>query len=176
MTNDHEPRIEITQNGPVRFSSVWLKYVESVDLDVHCINSLIGPRERGIDRRAHHQILSLAQYRQPLAWYLCAVTYPYRWEQNVHVLAFPNPGHEETVTHSGMTVSLINASSAPITDEWIDPNDRNANVRRFRTCRNWQAAWMLHRRLGAVNETNPDRRRFAKPAKKKKSTYDVPLF
>jgi hypothetical protein len=137
------------------FSSIWLKSIRAVDLDVHCIGSLVGDRvvlasKRG--RAGQEDALMLTDFPQPLAWYLCGVTEPYRHADNIH-LAFeyaPGESWSGPALRPGVQVALVNAQ--PIFGWGLDSIPVGAaheNERLFRTCRNFQFAHFLRHERGA---------------------------
>lgn len=153
------PTITLHRRGD--FSSIWLKYVTGVDLDVHCIRSLIGGRHHGIELYARHQTLTLDQHTPtPLAFYLCGVSTPYDWRRNAHLAFVAAPGETWSgeAAVPGLTVELTNA--APVFgwgEQSIDTTHPYAGARLYRTCRNWQFAHELVNRLGIRPRRNPER-------------------
>jgi hypothetical protein len=140
------------------FSTIWLVYIQAVDLTEHCISTFIGPHSRRVERDAEEQTVLLDEHPVPLAYYLCGVTYPYSWADNAHLAFEHAPGeywHGPALV-PGLTVTLQDAR--PITG-WgpasIPDGTPHAGEYLYRTCRNWQCAWHLHRRLGADNRPNP---------------------
>lgn len=160
----------LTWTRRAEYSSIWLKYVNGVNLSTHCIESLVGGRQKPLDRHQLTERLELTQHRQPLAWYLCGVTYPYRWTENAH-LAFeyvPGATWEGEATVPGLLVKLENC--LPIEGWGPDSVPEGAEFsqdRQYATCRNWQFAWWLRQNRDApvMVEQNPWRRRNS--AKKK---------
>jgi len=119
-----------------KFSSLWLKSVEDVDLSKHCINCLIGERNYGI-RQESGCTISLDANK---IWYLCGVTYPYRWEDNFHLAFEYSSGDVLTIERKGIKLVLRNAKEIPITPDYIDSDLPQALDPKFNTCRNWQFA------------------------------------
>lgn len=149
------PVIEIASEGS--YSSMWLKYVTGVDLRQHCIRSLTGRRSRRIDRESPWQRLVLDEAPRPTAFYLCAVSRPYRWEENAHLAFEPAPGEQWSglALVPALQVNLYDArpilgwggSSVPVGAE-------HAADRRFATCRNWQFAWHLSLEKGLARRSH----------------------
>lgn len=132
-------RLTLYREGhPRRY--LWLKAVTAVNTDVHCAQSLVGRYHPTIDRRAEVQDLILPDAP---AWYLCGVTDPFVWADNDHALLLPAPGHTDEVRTPGYAIGLENVRAAPIRAEHIPFGARHAENRRYRTCRNWQAAHFL---------------------------------
>lgn len=137
------------------WSSLWLRYVEAVDLDVHCIDSLVGHRSQHPDRQRAIQTFNLDERPSPAAWYLCSVSAPYRWGDNGHALILPKPGHRQEHFSGNMAITLVNAAVLDITDRDVDALHKHAGDTRYRTCRNWQAAWILLEKLGLPERRQP---------------------
>lgn len=119
-----------------KFSSFWLKSVEDVNLNKHCIECLVGKRNYQITQESGCTVCLDANK----IWYLCGVTYPYRWENNFHLAMEYSPGDIFTVKRNGVELKVFNAKEIPITDEYIDWDLPQAADRKFNTCRNWQFA------------------------------------
>jgi hypothetical protein len=140
------------------FSTIWLVYVQAVDLTEHCINTFIGPHSKRVVRDAEEQTARLDEHPVPLAYYLCGVTYPYSWADNAHLAFEYAAGHywHGPALVPGLTVTLQDAR--PL-DGWgpasIPDGAPHAGEFLYRTCRNWQFAWHLHRELGAEDRLNP---------------------
>jgi hypothetical protein len=133
-------------------------YVTAVDLTEHCMSCLIGQPSRRIDRLAAEQTHQLDEHPAPLAYYLCGVTQPYSWSENAHLAFRVAPGeywHGPALV-PGLVVTLQNALPIP---GWgpdsIPAEAPHAGEYFYRTCRNWQFAWYLHRQIGAENRENP---------------------
>lgn len=146
------PRIILNVNR-TGYSSLWAKYVYAVDLDVHCIDSLVGPRQQRLEK--YDRDITFDQQPTPTAIYLCGVTYPYRWDMNLHILATPSEGSDVTIDVPGGKARLIDLRPHAIHNQDIPRDAPHAHDSKYTTCRNWQAAWMLHRRLRLENMVNP---------------------
>jgi hypothetical protein len=174
-----QPRIRITRRDD--FSSIWLKYVRGVDLDVHCINSLIGERQSGISLTADQQVLDLTEWAPPIAFYLCGVSVPYDWTRNAHLafVAAEGESWEGEAAVRGLYVELQDA--APVFGwgpQSIDESHPQAQTYLFKTCRNWQFAHEAAKRLNLTPRRNPDRSRWepAEERAKRKGTYGHPAL
>jgi hypothetical protein len=158
-------------NEADNYSSVWIKHIEAVDLGVHCINSLIGPRHWAVDNKARQQTITLNEHPDIPLFYLCGVTYPYRWAANAHLLGCHTPGTDPINYKTGnLLLTLHNITPIEIHPHAIDPSDPHADERLYNTCRNWQAAWILHTRWNLANRVNPDRYKYARRKKKPATT------
>jgi hypothetical protein len=139
------PIVEITSEGS--YSSIWLKYVTSVDLGVHCIRSLVGRRCARIDAGAPWQRLRLDEHPRPAAYYLCAVSQPYAWGDNAHLAFEHAPGERWAGIALVPQLRVVLQDARPITG-WgghsVPADAPHAHDPRYATCRNWQFAWHLH--------------------------------
>lgn len=167
MDMNYSPYLEYETTDS--YSSVWIKYVRAVDLTVHCIDSLIGDRHRDVANKAKTQTIVLDEFEQPIAWYLCGVTYPYRWQDNAHLLAVPAPDEIHEYSTANLRLTLHNCKPLVIHPYAIDPSDNHAREYLFKTCRNWQAAWILHTEYAAPNMLNPEKQKWRKIAQAKKA-------
>ncbi len=119
------------------FRYLWLKRVIGVKLSVHCANCLKGEYYPGIDRyttTAKNIMLANGVY------YLCGVATPYNWNNNFHLAFSYEPGSNIQFSDKGVSVEILNAKILPISEKFIDNTHRFANVKEYRTCRNWQFA------------------------------------
>ena len=132
-----------------RFSSFWLKSVEDVDLSKHCIGCLVGKRNYDIKQESGCTV-SLKSNR---IWYLCGVTYPYIWENNFHLAFKYSPGQRIVIDRKGVKLVLQNAEEIPITDEYIDWELPQAKDPKFHTCRNWQFANYIAKKIAEDRPT-----------------------
>jgi hypothetical protein len=142
------PQVHIERINRLWNKYLWLKVVNAVNLDVHCYNSLVG-YPLHTNNRVRQQWLTLPVGR---AYYLCGVTEPYRWEQNTHLMWVPDPDATQpmTVTTPSLSVTMTGLRQVPITDEWLV--DIYGGRKAYVTCRNLQAAWLLHRDMGLENQ------------------------
>lgn len=138
-----QPTMRIERDPEIGHSYLWLKLVEAVNLNVHCFHALVG-RPLRIERDAPDQTVPLPA---AAAYYLCGVTEPYRWELNSHVLALPDAHAEQplTVFTPALCVTMWGLRAVDITDADLDP-ELYGHRKNYVTCRNLQAAWLLHRR------------------------------
>ena len=131
-----------------KFSSLWLKRVDDVNLNKHCIECLVGSRfpiqqERG----------ATASLPAPGIYYLCGVTYPYVWENNFHLAFEYEEGGRFIVGSKGLVVAIKNARVLPITPDYIDRNLPQALDPKFNTCRNWQFANYFAKKCEKMQQT-----------------------
>lgn len=152
--------ITVTIEARDTFSSIWLKGIEAVDLETHCLSTFIGPRYRQVDRNKKLQTVTIEPGPREVALYLCGVTAPYRWADNAHLALRPSLGaqwHGEAAV-PGLVVTLLGAEPLSGWGEWDVPMGHpQYGDRLYRTCRNLQFGWWAHRHLGAENRINPDR-------------------
>lgn len=127
-----------------KFMYLWLKYVNGVDLKVHCAKSLLGEYSKKIST-------STKEIDEPIelneaeckAYYLCGVSKPYNWSKNFHLAFKEKDGARISIERNGILIEIENAEEIPISAEYINPLDPNANKKAYYTCRNWQFAYMM---------------------------------
>ena len=125
----------LTVTKPFRY--LWLKSVVGVNLSVHCASCLKGEYYPGLNRHtktANNIILDNGIY------YLCGVSTPYNWYNNFHLAFSYEPGSNIHFSEKGISVDILDAKILPISEKFIDSTHRFANVKAYRTCRNWQFA------------------------------------
>lgn len=136
--------VEITNiNVTGSFRYLWLKYVNGVNLKVHCAKSLLGTYSKKVSpQMGHVQEPITLDEAQGDVFYLCGVTKPYRWINNFHLAFKEKEGSTIHVNRNGIDITIRNAVEIPITDKYINQMDSNAHKKEYCTCRNWQFAYM----------------------------------
>ena len=119
------------------FRYLWLKTVKAVDLDQHCAKCLIGEYDSRISP-APSSIHGLEL--QDSVYYLCGVSFPFKWENNFHLAFMPQPGSTIHYESNGITVDIEEAVQLPISLDSIDREHPKARLKAYNTCRNWQFA------------------------------------
>jgi len=134
------------------FRHWWLKDVVGYDLNFHCIQCLLGRRDRQITPTMH---LNVSIPMRGSLVYLCGVAQRWRWDDNFHAVAEACPGSSfELQTFNGLTVRFTDARRIliePLPDGW------SGLPKSFTTCRNFQfAVQMKQRQLRAeLKESAP---------------------
>lgn len=138
------PSITITL-GADRYRYLWLKAVHKVDLGVHCASTFVGEYDSRIGPKQESPLTLRPDEGQgaPVAWYLCGVVVPWRWERNAHLAFTLAPGESWEGTAGTSTLGVRLEGLAPI-EGWgehsIKAGDPHAGQAKYRTCRNWQFA------------------------------------
>jgi hypothetical protein len=129
---------------------LWLKSITGVNLAKHCAGVFRGSYVDGLTTGPDttkvdvefEQLLDGAT--SPIAWYLCGVSKPYRWDENAHVAFVPAPGHRETIQTNGLAVRAVNLRpewiTEPTPEQIITARAEGIHDKAFTTCRNWQYA------------------------------------
>lgn len=123
------------------YKILWLRYIYGVDLNNHCMKSLLGhndKRVRGYMRELHDLQLEDSRF-----YYLCGVDKDFNWNKNLHIAFVRSVGREINIDNEFVKIKITNARQIIIDTNYIDwtlPQSRN---RLFSTCRNWQFANML---------------------------------
>ena len=102
--------ISVSEN----FRYLWLKYVNNVDLNVHCAKSLIGEYSKKISTKKGNYtniILDESNYK---AIYLCGVAFPFVWENNFHLAFKYSEGSILKYSSNGIDIVIKNAVRLPI--------------------------------------------------------------
>lgn len=123
------------------FMYIWLKNVVAVNLNYHCAKSLVG--NYSVDVNKNTKSISNLPLENGV-WYLCGVSMPYNWNNNFHLAFEYKEGSSIEYSNNGISVTIRNAVSLPISSEYIDESDINANRQEYYTCRNWQFAHYLN--------------------------------
>lgn len=126
------------------FKYLWLRYVEGFDLTHHCAKCLIGQYSKLF--KYGHKVTSLknetldecsAKY-----YYLCGVTTPYRYADNLHI-AFKYKEGSTLIYNDGRTTLVID-NAEKIEIEKLDYNKESVgDLPEYYTCRNWQFAYQM---------------------------------
>ena len=144
--------IEITRN----WFTIWLMYVNGVNLSQHCKPCLKG----FTSRKVHKNTKCLGNVKLDEAeakyYYLCGVATPYSWENNFHLAWKEKEGSIIEYESNGISIKLKNAERITFCEDDIDYSLKNAEKREYYTCRNWQFANKISK------EMNEDYRRYLK--------------
>lgn len=126
------------------FGYLWLKYVNGFNLNVHCAKCLLGEYSNYFKFGQHTTYLQdiLLDEHPAKYYYLCGVTKPYRWRDNLHV-AFEFAKGEKLEYWDGKTfLQIENARKIEIESRPIY-RDIHGTERAFYTCRNWMFAYQM---------------------------------
>ena len=135
--------IEITK--PFRY--LWLKYINGVNLDVHCANSLLGFYSKKIDKKIGiYSDITLDEF-EPKILYLCGVAFPFVWDNNFHLAFREKQGAIIKYSNNGISLEIENAEILPIDKSYIDLNHKKAKFKSYNTCRNWWFANYLFKNI-----------------------------
>lgn len=122
------------------FMYIWLKNVVGVDLEQHCAKCLVGSYHPGVNKDTR-QLTEL--HLDNGIWYLCGVSKPYNWNNNVHLAFEHKEGSTVEFSLNGITATIKNAVQLPISTEYVDNGHLHSSKREYYTCRNWQFAHYL---------------------------------
>ena len=124
------------------YKILWLRYVYGVDLNTHCMKSLLGhndPRVRGFMRSLpNNMVLEDSRF-----YYLCGVDKDFNWNKNLHIPFVRSVGQNIEIDNEFVKIKILNARLIHIDTNYINWNLPQAKNRLFNTCRNWQFANML---------------------------------
>lgn len=124
-----------------RYKILWLRYVYGVDLNNHCMKSLLGHNDSRV--RGYMPLLPPLELEEARFYYLCGVDENFIWANNLHLAFVYSQGNVIDLDNEFIRCRILNARRLPINDKYIDWNHPKASNKLFHTCRNWQFAWML---------------------------------
>jgi hypothetical protein len=133
------------------FSHLWLRTIQGLDLDQHCARAFIGPYLAGIKPDGLHQPLPIVMDAESArAYYLCGVTAPFVWSDNLHVAFVHSPGDTLEINEHGVHFVVQDARRLPIPPPHPQPEHAFGNLASYYTCRNWLfATWLsAHPEIG----------------------------
>lgn len=121
---------------------LWLRYVYGVNLNVHCMESLLGHNDRRVRgfMRSLNPNLVLEESR---FYYLCGVDVDFDWNKNLHIAFVRSVGRTVEIDNEFVRIKINNARRINIVPDYINWRLPQARNRLFHTCRNWQFANML---------------------------------
>lgn len=128
------------------YKILWLRYVSGVNLNEHCMKSLLGHNDRRI--RGFMKIIPRMDLEEAPYYYLCGVDVNFEWIKNLHLAFTYSCGSVIEIDNEFIKCRILNARRLEITNRYIDwtlPQSRN---KYFNTCRNWWFANMIARNGG----------------------------
>ena len=132
-----------------KFKYLWLKYVTGVNLDVHCAKCLLGQYSTAVKKDADFTPEIVLDEFPAEIFYLCGVSFPYKWENNFHLAFEYAPGESFEVNENNILCTLRNARRIPIMTEAMERvNHPRIGNKSYSTCRNWQFANFLEMKKG----------------------------
>lgn len=127
------------------FRYFWLKTVRGFNASTHCARCLIGDYNADVKADMKTGVEIKLDYPEGVILYLCGVSVPYRWVNNLHIAMRAKPGVSFFVeAYNGDRVTIDGA-------ELITFDDRAARElypergKQFLTCRNFQFGAHLFR-------------------------------
>lgn len=126
------------------FKYLWLRYIENFDLSQHCAKCFIGKYSSRFRFGANVTNIINAPLDEHSAkyYYLCGVTTPYRYANNLHI-AFRYKKDSTIIYNDGKTiVEIVNAEKIEIKITNYD-KESVGKLPEYNTCRNWQFAYLM---------------------------------
>lgn len=145
--SDDDVTFRVRVDGP--FWQLWARTITGINLEEHCMKSLEGANAKGLGPKTpagSWQYGTFPKLPGALAYYICGVSVKNVLERNAHLFLIPDPAGHETLTWSWGAAEVTGARAVRITPDAIDQTHHKAHLPVYRTCRNWQAAWMLNER------------------------------
>ena len=126
----------------VPFKYLWCKYVDDVNLDVHCAKSLKGTYSKKIDvNKKSYENIILDESDSKII-YICGVSAPYVWKNNFHLAIKYEKGSVVRLGRNGIDIKILNAKELPINFNYRECEHEKASINNYKFCRNWQFAYL----------------------------------
>jgi hypothetical protein len=120
------------------FNSFWAKQVDDFNDQVHCINCLVGPRFKEVQREMITNIPIKIDVPLGAAFYICGVSGSMRWRDNFHlVVVCDEESKAGKKTYTGDLIVLFGGRELPIDGKYAK-QFYQAKGHLFYTCRNFQ--------------------------------------
>ena len=123
-----------------QYSILWLKYIWSVNLSVHCAPCLCGYFDRRITADT---IIKDFKLRKSGVIYLCGIARYGGWKNNLHYAWKFKEGESFEVDDEFSKLKVLNAVRLNISPKYINWNLPQSGRKEFNTCRNWWFANMF---------------------------------
>ena len=123
------------------FRYLWLKYVTGFDLSVHCARCLVGKYSTHFSKGKTRIVGARLNEATARFYYICGVTEPYRWKDNLHLVFRYKPGAVIQYDDGKTGIVIEDAEQIVIRklpDYHCEPHGTD---RAYHTCRNWRFAY-----------------------------------
>ena len=130
------------------FGSLWAKFVEGFDNSKHCEPCLIGTRYRQINKEIPINVNIIVPLKEMSIMYICGVSYPYKWENNFHLVLCGKEGSKVEAKTFNDVIFRINDAEAVYFDDNPAKERYFNRGRLFYTCRNFQFGVYYYEYLG----------------------------
>lgn len=119
----------------------WLRYVSGVNLNEHCMKSLLGYNDKRI-RRGITLYEDIELDKAPY-YYFCGVHAGWAYAKNIHIAWKDSSDGRFVVDNEFVYAEIEGAERIEIDASYIDETNPFANNKLYNTCRNWQFAnWL----------------------------------
>lgn len=143
LTGPGYPTIEVFSTNE-NFKYLWLKYVVGFDLSVHCAKCLKGAYSRHFGQMSPRRLYGARLNEAPAHYYyLCGVTTPYRWKDNLHLVFRYKPGSQVTYDDGRTGIVIKDAERIEIQQLPEYPLESCGCRSEYHTCRNWRFAYQI---------------------------------
>lgn len=144
------PTIELFETTD-SYSYLWLKYIDGFELQNHCAKCLLGHYSNIFEYGKKVQYVAdrkLDEFTSKLnLYYLCGVTRPYKWVNNLHVAFRYKKGSIIDYTFNKTHVRIKDAEQINI--KQLDYRGvLHGNESAYNTCRNWRFAFQMTHEYG----------------------------
>lgn len=119
---------------------IWMRYVNGVNLNEHCMKSLLGRNDQRF-KRGITQYEDIELERAPY-YYFCGVHANWDYPKNIHI-AWKDSVGSFVVDNEYVYAEIEGGEMIEISPQYIDRTNPNATNKLYTTCRNWQFAnWL----------------------------------
>lgn len=125
------------------FRYLWLKYITGFDLSAHCAKCLHGTYSSHFGGHVKRVVGARLNEAPARFFYICGVTEPYRWKDNLHVAFRYKPGSVLQYDDGKTGIVIEDAERIEIQklpDYQLEPHGTD---RAYHTCRNWRFAYQI---------------------------------
>lgn len=130
-------RMEIKSNYWIQ----WLRYVDGVNLNEHCMKSLLGHNDKRINRGI--TLYENIELEKAPYYYFCGVHAGWAYNKNIHIAWKDSSDGKIIVDNEFVYAEIEGAERIDINPDSIDADNPLSNNKLFSTCRNWQFAnWL----------------------------------
>jgi len=120
-----------------KYKYFWIKYVNAVDLTIHCAKCLIGSYSK--IKNYDNALLNESEYKYI---YICGVSIPFVYNDNIHIALKYKKDSIVKIDNDLISICVKNAEEIKIV-----PAISNEKRQNYVTCRNWQFANMIKESL-----------------------------
>lgn len=136
-----------------KFNYLWLKYVNDVNLNVHCARCLKGEYSEMIFNELETgKDINLNEHEAKV-YYLCGVAKPSCWDNNFHLAFVYKKDSTIEIEEHGISIKIQDAERIDIVPVDLEKSkSKHKYSKLYNTCRNWQFAHQFIDMFGTENK------------------------